>query len=74
MKSYSTTFPMSLGRLYRDEAIYQLKSAAMLRNIDFQFVENRGWLSSDYRVRITGEFVTVCQYMNDIQIWVSKMS
>jgi len=63
------TWPITAGMLVRKQAIYQLQSTAMQYGIHFSYVENRGWLESEYTISVDGPRNKVQAYIDAVKEW-----
>lgn len=57
------------GRALRGQARFELEAAALRYGVKLDIVENRGWLSSKYFLRVSGPYEAVRSYGNAINAW-----
>ena len=62
-------FEFEVGRMHRDDYVFQLSALALRLHITLDVAENRGWLSSHYVVRASGKRKRLQTFCDSLNAW-----
>jgi hypothetical protein len=66
-------FQLEAGALVRKTLLFELRSAAMKRNLTFEVVaDDGGWISTRYALRVAGSPEAVTDYADMYNRWSKK--
>lgn len=65
---------VEFGALVRSSAVFEIESAALRAGVTCQKVEQRGFLSSDYQFRFTGEQERIRVFRQALKRWFDQQS
>lgn len=68
------TFDISIGVFIRGRAIFQIKKYCVDQNLQYEFIEDKGLLTSKYHIVLKGTESQLIQAKSDLERWLKQNS